>query len=169
MRIALIVAMGRNRVIGLDGALPWRLASDLAFFRATTMGKPVVMGRKTWVSIGRPLPGRHNIVVSRDPALPLPEGVERAADLDQALRLAEVAALRLGADEIMAIGGAEIYAQALPRAACVHCTEVAAEPEGDALFPVLDPAEWCEVAREARPAGPKDDHDFALVRYDRRR
>lgn len=168
MRLSLIVAMGRNRVIGREGGLPWRISSDLAFFKQTTMGKPVVMGRKTFQSIGRPLPGRRNIVVSRDRSLAF-EGVEMAADLPEALRMAEAAAERMGADEILVIGGAEIYAQALLLAERVYCTEVEAVPEGDAHFPALDPDHWQESERIPRLAGPKDDHDYALVRYDRRR
>ena len=105
MRISLIVAMGLNRVIGRDNGLPWRISSDLAFFKQVTLGKPVVMGRRTFQSIGRPLPGRHNIVVSRDPGLS-PEGVEMARDLPEGLRQAEAAAARMGADEILVIGRA---------------------------------------------------------------
>jgi len=167
MRISLIVAMGLNRVIGRDNGLPWRISSDLAFFKQVTLGKPVLMGRKTFQSIGRPLPGRHNIVISRDPAL-APDGVEMAQDLPAGLRQAEAAAVRMGADEILVIGGAEIYAQALPLAERVYCTEVAAAPRGDAFFPLLDPSHWLESLREHRESGPKDDHDFDLVRYDRR-
>lgn len=168
MRISLIVAMGRNRVIGRDNGLPWRISSDLAFFKQVTLGKPVLMGRKTFQSIGRPLPGRHNIVISRNLSL-VPEGVEMASDLPEGMRLAEAAAERMGADEVLVIGGAEIYAQALPLADRVYCTEVAAAPQGDAYFPLLDSSQWVESQREHRESGPKDDHDFALVRYDRRR
>lgn len=153
--VTLIVAAARNGVIGRDNALIWRLRSDLRRFRALTMGKPVVMGRKTWDSIGRPLPGRRVIVMTRDPAWAAP-GTERAAGWDDALRIAE------GAQEVMVAGGAEIYALALPHADRIHLTEVDAAPEGDARFPEIPP-DFREVAAEAHPAGPEDEHAFRFV------
>ncbi|WP_407943455.1 dihydrofolate reductase [Methylobacterium sp. EM32] len=154
-RITLIVAVAKNGVIGRDNALIWRLRSDLRRFRALTMGKPVVMGRKTWDSIGRPLPGRRVIVLTRDPAWEAP-GTEAAAGWDEALRLAG------SVEEVMVAGGAEIYALALPHADRIHLTEVDAAPEGDARFPAL-PASFGEVTAEAHPAGPEDEHGFRFV------
>jgi dihydrofolate reductase len=158
-RVTLIVAVARNGVIGRDNALAWRLRSDLRRFRALTMGKPVVMGRKTWDSIGRPLPGRRVIVLTRDPAWEAP-GTERAGGWDEALRLAGEA------EEVMVSGGAEIYALALPHADRIHLTEVDAAPEGDARFPAL-PAAFREVGSEAHPAGPEDEHGFRFVTLER--
>ncbi|TNC13711.1 dihydrofolate reductase [Methylobacterium terricola] len=153
--VTLIVAVAQNGVIGRDNALIWRLRSDLRRFRALTMGKPVVMGRKTWDSIGRPLPGRRVIVMTRDPAWTAP-GTERAAGWDDALRLAG------DAGEVMVAGGAEIYALALPHADRIHLTEVAASPEGDARFPAIPP-DFREIASEPHPAGPEDEHGFRFV------
>lgn len=148
-RIALVVAMAENRVIGRDGGLPWRIPADLKHFKQLTMGKPIVMGRKTFDSIGRPLPGRPNIVVTRDRAKRW-DGVEVAANVDSALRLAEQHADRLGVDEIMLIGGAELYRAVLPRAARMYLTLVHEPAEGDTLFPDYDSAAWRETAREER-------------------
>lgn len=153
--VTLIVAVATNGVIGRDNALVWRLRSDLRRFRALTMGKPVVIGRKTWDSIGRPLPGRRVIVMTRDPAWEAP-GTERAASWDDALRLADAA------DEVMVAGGAEIYALALPQADRIHLTAVDASPEGDARFPAIPP-DFREVSAEAHPAGPEDEHPFRFV------
>ena len=158
--LSLIAAMDRNRLIGRDNTLPWRLPEDLRHFKATTLGKPVIMGRKTWESIGRPLPGRRNIVVSRNPDYPL-QGAERAASLDAALTLAE----DTGTDEIFVIGGGDLYRQALPRARRLYLTEIDASHEGDAWFPEIPPGEWREVAREEHRAA--DGLPFAFVRYER--
>lgn len=158
-RLSLIVARAENGVIGRDGGLPWRLPGDLAFFKKTTMGKPVVMGRRTFESIGRPLAGRTNIVVTRDAGFAA-EGVAVAHDLDEALALAERTAAADGADEVMVIGGAQIYAQTMPRADRIYLTSVHAAPEGDTHLPAPDPAHWRETAREARPA------DGAAPAYD---
>ena len=157
--VTLIVAVARNGVIGRDNTLIWRLRSDLRRFRALTMGKPVVMGRKTWDSIGRPLPGRRVIVMTRDPAWTAP-GVERAASLDDALRLAGPV------EEVMVAGGAEIYALALPRAGRIQITEVDTAPDGDARFPEVPP-DFREVAAEAHPAGPEDEHAFRFATLER--
>ena len=146
MIFSAIAAMARNRVIGQDNGLPWRLPGDLKFFKATTLGKPVVMGRKTFQSIGRPLPGRPNIVVTRDPGFAA-EGVHIARDIDSALDLAARLARETGAQEVMVIGGAEIYAQALPRLDRLYLTEIDAEIEGDAHFPEIEPRVWREAAR----------------------
>ena len=156
--IALIVAIAENGVIGVEGGLPWRLPTDMRFFRATTMGKPVVMGRKTWESLPNgALPGRTNIVVTRDRAYRA-DGAEVVNDAGLALGLATAAALAGGADEVMVIGGAEIYARLLDRTDRIYLTEVDAAPEADAFFPELPGSEWCEIARtepileEGRPA-----------------
>lgn len=154
--ITLIAAVAKNRVIGRDNDLAWRLRSDLRHFRALTMGKPVVMGRRTWDSIGRPLPGRRVIVMTRNPGWSAP-GVESAADWPAVLARTE------GADEIMVAGGAEIFALTLPQADRLHLTEVDAAPEGDTLFPEIPPGAFREVASESHPAGPDDEHAFRFV------
>jgi len=158
--VAIIAALGRNRAIGVDGGLPWRLSSDLKRFKALTMGKPLIMGRKTFDSIGRPLPGRRVIVVTRDPAWRRPD-VTTAPDLDAALALAGEA------EEIMIGGGGEIYAQALPLASRMYLTEVDANPQASVFFPQFDASEWRLVRREKGERGPRDDCDFAWADYER--
>lgn len=167
MRIVLVVAVSKNGVIGRDGGLPWRLSSDLKLFRQLTMGKPVVMGRKTWESIGRPLDGRLNIVVTRGAPVAV-EGVQTAAGLDDALAMARARAEADGIDEIAVIGGGEIYRQALPKADRVYLTEVDIEVKGDTTFPPLDPGTWHETSRQPYPQGPKDSAAFVLRVLDRR-
>ncbi len=149
MRISLIVAMAENRVIGQGGGLPWHIPGDLAYFKEQTMGKPIVMGRKTWDSLGRPLPGRANIVITRDAAFQA-AGAHVAHSLDQALDLAR----GMVADdaEVMIIGGAEIYRQALPRADRIYLTEVHLSPDGDAVLDEFDRAAWRETWRREMPA-----------------
>ena len=164
--VAMIAAMDRNRVIGVDNQLPWYLPEDLKFFKRMTQAKPLVMGRKTFQSIGRPLPGRLNIVVTRDPDFHH-DGVRVCHDLASALALADQQATIDGVEEIMVMGGAEIYAQALPYASRLYLTEVAIEVEGDARFPELDPAEWEELQRvPGSPAEGQPAYDF--VEYRRR-
>lgn len=158
---SLIVAVGRNGVIGRDGQLPWRLSSDLKTFRRLTLGKPVVMGRKTFQSIGRPLDQRDNIVVSRDPAFE-PQGVTVLPDIAEAMILARALARTSGVDEVMVIGGAALFEAALPEAHRIYLTEVDAAPEGDVYFPALDPSAWREVKREDLPKGPRDEHHAIL-------
>lgn len=160
-RVTLIVAVARNGVIGRNGKLPWRLPEDLAFFKRTTMGSPIIMGRRTWESIGRPLPGRRNIVVSRSKEFTAP-GAEVAADLDAAL------ALCAGTPEAFVIGGAQLYAVALPRAQQLVITEIDADFEGDTYWPTIDKAQWQETSREHQP--PSGQRAFALdfVTYERR-
>lgn len=165
-RIALVVAVARNGVIGRDGGLPWRLSSDLKMFRRLTMGKPVIMGRRTFQSLPKPLDGRLNIVITRDSAFRA-EGAVVAADIAAALAAACENAKATGAGEIMVIGGADIYAQVLPHADRIYWTEVHASPEGDTHFPALDPAQWTVVTREAIPRGPRDDFDAELVTLER--
>ena len=165
-QILLVAAVAENGVIGRGNALPWRLKSDMAHFRALTMGRPVVMGRKTYLSIGKPLQGRTTIVVSRERSFTAP-GILVAPDLDAALTAARGDALRRGADAIIVAGGAEIYAQALPRATGLAITEVHMRVDGDARFPLIDAKLWCEVARSEHMAGAGDDAAFAFVHYDR--
>jgi dihydrofolate reductase len=163
----LIVAVADNGVIGRDGAMPWRLKSDLQRFKALTLGKPVVMGRKTFASIGRPLPGRTNIVVTRDASLNLP-GAIVTTSFDEARLIARGDALRRFATEIAVIGGAEIYQQFLGEADRIELTEVHATPEGDTVFAALDAAKWEQTARIHHPAAEGDSADFSYVTYRRR-
>jgi dihydrofolate reductase len=167
--ISLIVAQGRNRVIGADGAIPWHLSTDFAHFKAVTLGKPVIMGRKTWQSLPkRPLPGRLNIVVSRDPAFGPIQGLV-VSSVELAVETAKAhCKLTLSADEVCVIGGAEIYAQALPLADRLWVTDVDASPKGDALFPEIDPEIWQIGSEVSYPAGPKDDHAFTIRSFNRR-
>jgi dihydrofolate reductase len=164
--IILIAAVADNGVIGRGNALPWRLKSDMAHFRAATMGKPVVMGRKTYLSIGKPLAGRTTIVVSRDSGFAAP-GVLVAPNLNAALAAAQGDALRRGVDAIMVAGGADIYAQAMPLAARLDITYIHCAVDGDARFPPIDGRIWHEIARDERAAAAGDDAAFAFVTYER--
>jgi dihydrofolate reductase len=164
--IEIVVAIAQNGVIGAKGGLPWRLPSDLKRFKALTMGKPVIMGRKTHESIGRPLPGRRNIVVTANASAPLP-GVERAASLDEALELAFAG--QDAAQGVCVIGGGRIYEQALDRADLLHVTHVLEEVEGDTFFPQIDPHDWEPVSREEIPRTPQDSAAMLLVTYERRK
>lgn len=161
MDITFIVARGRNGVIGRDGGLPWRLPSDLAQFRAATLDKPVVMGRTTWDSIGRPLPRRRNIVVSRDPAFRAP-GADVLGCPEAAVAFAGGCAVEMGAIEICVIGGGAIYRALMPLATRIRLTEVDAAPDGDVRFELPGVANWREVEHRAYPAGPGDDCGFAV-------
>jgi len=164
MQIVLIAAVANNGVIGRGGTMPWRVKSDMRHLRALTMGKPVVMGRKTYESLHiKPLPGRTNIVVTRDRDFTAP-GVLAAPSLEAALEAARGDAQRRGTD-IMVIGGGDIYAQAMPLAGRLEITQIRMTPEGDSLFPAIDPAVWREAAREAHPAGPDDDAAYDFVSY----
>jgi len=165
--IVLIVAVADNGVIGCRGAIPWRLKSDMKRLRALTMAKPVVMGRKTFVSIGRPLPGRTNIVVTRDASFRARGAVVTTSAAD-ARATARGEALRRFATEIAVIGGAQIYSEWMDLADRLEVTEVHARPEGDTYFALIDAAIWKEVARERHPAGPDDSVDFSYVTYRRR-
>jgi dihydrofolate reductase len=162
-----VAAVADNGVIGRDNRLIWRLKSDLKRFRALTWGKPLVMGRKTYQSIGKPLPGRTTIVVTRDPGFSA-EGVAVAHDWKAAKAAARKAAAAMGAGEACVAGGAEIYALALPEAARLHLTLVHAAPEGDTLFPDFDRAAFAEARREGHPAGPDDEHPFTFLDLVRR-
>ena len=157
--LSLIVAAERHRGIGIRNTLPWRLPEDLAFFKRTTSGHAIIMGRKTFDSIGRPLPNRRNIVVTRNPAWSHP-GVESALSLADAVRLA-------GDGETFVIGGSQIYAEALPLASKLVVTEIDADFECDAFFPAIDPAIWSEVSREAQHSG-SSGLSYAFVIYQRR-
>jgi dihydrofolate reductase len=155
--LCLIAALADNRVIGRDNQLPWHLPADLKHFKALTLGKPIIMGRKTWDSLGRPLPGRLNLVVSRQPGLQL-EGAEVFACLDEALRRAEAWAQETGAEALMLIGGAQLYVQGLERADRLYLTRVRLSPEGDAFFPEFSERDWRldasseQAAQDAAPA-----------------
>ena len=158
--LCLIAALAENRVIGRDNQLPWHLPADLKHFKAKTLGKPIIMGRKTWDSLGRPLPGRLNLVVSRQAGLQL-EGAEVFATLDAARERAEAWAREQGVEEVMLIGGAQLYEQALPIADRLYLTRVALQPEGDAWFPAFDEAQWHCVERAEQPANePAPAHRF---------
>jgi dihydrofolate reductase len=154
--LVLVAAVAENGVIGQGGSLPWRLKSDMKHFRAATMGRPVVMGRKTYLSIGKPLAGRTNIVVSRDRAFAAP-GMVVVPGIDAALAVARGDALRRGAAEIAVIGGAEVYAQTIDIADRLVVTQVALQPKGDTTFPAIDPAAWRESERNVQAAGPEDE------------
>jgi len=164
--VIMVAAMARNRVIGVDNGLPWHMRSDLKQFRAATMGKPLIMGRKTYQSIGRPLPGRRTIVVTRDPSFQ-PEGVDVVDSLEAALRRGQQVATEMKADEVVIAGGAAIYAQALPRASRLLLTELDLEAQGDAVFPALPAGEWREVSRTPHPRGEGDDASFEVVALER--
>ncbi|MBX2808121.1 MAG: dihydrofolate reductase [Cellvibrionaceae bacterium] len=165
--LAMIVAMANNRAIGKDNQLLWHLPEDLKYFKRITMGKPIIMGRKTFDSIGRPLPGRLNIVLSRQKN-DLGEAVEVVHTLDEAIQLAKTQAAIDGVDEIMVIGGAQLYAAALDRAEKIYVTQVDADIEGDCFFPALDAASWQQVAHQAMPACEKTAYHYAFCELIRR-
>ncbi len=149
--LALIAAVARNGVIGVDNRLPWHLPAELKYFKSVTLGKPVLMGRKTWESLGRPLPGRLNLVISRQAGYS-PEGAEAFASLDEALVRGDTWGREQGAVEQMLIGGAQLYAQALPQVQRLYLTRVDLAPEGDAFFPAWDEAQWRRVRRDEHAA-----------------
>jgi dihydrofolate reductase len=164
--LAVIVAVAENGVIGRDNRLLWRLKADLRRFRELTWGKPMIMGRRTFDSIGKPLPGRETIVLTRDPDFSAP-GVHRATEWSEARLIAERLAEQASAPWIPVVGGAEIYALALPEADLIYLTEVHARPEGDVVFPLLDRAEFREVRATHHLAGPDDDHAFTFRDFER--
>ncbi|MEL6289497.1 MAG: dihydrofolate reductase, partial [Pseudomonadota bacterium] len=166
IEIALVVAAAENGVIGRDGGLPWHVSSDLKFFRKTTLGKPIVMGRKTFEAIGRPLDGRPNLVVSRDAHF-YPDGALAFPTLEDALDVARTLAADLGQDEVAVIGGAQIYAATLGLADRIYLTRIHSAPEGDAHLAPLDDEVWTETSRERFAAGPKDDHDYSIIVMER--
>jgi dihydrofolate reductase len=161
MRKTLVVAMARNRVIGRDNALPWRLPAELAHFKRVTMGHPIIMGRKTYESIGRPLPGRMNIVVSRNAAFEAP-GCTVVDSLEKAYAAAG------DAEKVSIIGGTSLFEAALPTADCIHLTEVEAEIEGDTWFPEFDRSRWKETEVERHPADERHAHPFRILELVRR-
>jgi dihydrofolate reductase len=167
IEIVLVAAVADNGVIGQGGKLPWRLKSDMQHFRRVTMGKPVVMGRRTCLSLGKPLSGRTNIVVSRDQAFAAP-GVVVAPNITSALAAARGDALRRGAKEIAVVGGADIYGQTMGLADRMVITRVHLQPDGDARFPEIDSSVWEEVERTEHRAGPGDDADFTILVHHRR-
>ncbi len=160
MKLSLIAAMADNRVIGHENRLPWHLPADLQHFKAITLGKPVLMGRKTWESIGRPLPGRTNIVITRDTGY-IAEGCLVAHSLEEAVRAAGEAA------EVMVIGGAQLYRQALPLADTLYLTLVHAEIQGDTRFPAWQPGEWRETARVDHEADDRNPHAYSFITLER--
>lgn len=159
--LSIVVAMDRNRLIGRGNALPWRLPADLKHFKAVTMGKPILMGRRTYESIGRPLPGRTNIVVSRDPHYAAP-GCTVVPTIDAALAAAA------GAPEIMLIGGAQLYAELLPRTQRIYLTRIDAAFEGDTWFPELVPADWRELERSDHAPDEQNPYPYSFVLLERR-
>ena len=166
MDIIIVAAVAENGVIGRGNALPWRLKSDMAHFRNLTMGKPVVLGRKTFASIGKPLAGRTTIVISRDENFSAP-GIVVAPNFEAALATARGDALRRNAGAVVVAGGADIYAQALRCATRLVITEVHKRVEGDTRFPAIDSKIWRETARSEQRPGPQDDAAFAFVSYER--
>ncbi len=166
MRISLIAAVAANGVIGNGSSMPWRLSTDMKRFKQLTMGKPVVVGRKTFETFGKPLPGRTNIVVTRRTDY-AQDGATVVRDLDAALVVAADVARAAGGDEVMVIGGGEIYAMAIGRADRLYITHVAAEPAGGTHFPPIDPTKWRPVSRERVPAGERDNAATEFTVYER--
>ncbi|MET1080371.1 MAG: dihydrofolate reductase [Pseudomonas sp.] len=163
--LALIAAFAHNRVIGRDNQMPWHLPADLKHFKAMTLGKPIIMGRKTWDSLGRPLPGRLNLVVSRQPGLVL-AGAEVFASLDAALERADAWAREQGATELMLIGGAQLYTLGLPLASRLYLTRIELSPEGDAWFPEFIEEQWQQVSCD-KHAATADTPAYAFKQYER--
>ncbi len=165
IRLAIMAAVADNGVIGNDNALPWHLPEDLRYFKSVTMGKPVIMGRKTFESMGRPLPGRTNIVITRNRAMRC-EGVKVVHSLDEALELALGIALSDDADEVVVIGGEQIYRAAIPVADRLYLTEVHANVDGDAVLPDIDWSRWHEVSRLDYAAQPPNPYNYSFLCYE---
>ena len=165
--LSAVVAVGRNGAIGLDNALPWTMPSDLARFRALTMGKPMIMGRRTFESIGKALPGRVSMVVSRRGGPNLPDGVLSASSLAEAVDMAATQAVALGASEIAVIGGAALFDALMPRLDRVYLTVIDLRPEADTFLESLDPYVWRETERLRPPRHPRDDADCVFLAYRR--
>ena len=165
--LILVVALAENGVIGRDNRLLWRLKTDLRRFRELTWGRPMIIGRKTFESIGKALPGRETVILTRDPGFRA-ESVHVAHAWDEAVSIGRDLAVRMGADAVAVAGGAEIYALALPEVSRMYLTEVHARPEGDAVFPALDRSAFRELARRDHPRGPDDEHSFTFVDMERR-
>ena len=168
MDISLIVAMAQNGVIGHNNMLPWHLPEDLRYFKKVTMGKPIVMGRKTFESIGRALPGRTNIVISRQANLTLPEGVKLAASIDEAVKIAEAVCLIDGVDELMIIGGEEIYRLCMPQATRLYLTKVHAEVEGDAYFSGFKENEWSLEEQQDYDASENNPYSYSFCVFEKK-
>lgn len=166
IKISLIVAAAENGIIGKDNDMPWKISSDLQYFKKITMHKPIIMGRKTFDSIGKPLPGRVNIVITRDVTFTA-DGVITAHSVDMALDVAKSMAEVKGLKEVMVIGGAQIYALCLPEADRLYLTRIHAEIDGDTYFPDLKAEEWLEYSSERHVAGEKDSHDYSFMVLDR--
>ena len=166
-KISIVVAVARNGVIGVHGGMAWRISDDLKWFKSVTIGKPVVMGRKTYDSIGKPLPGRDNIVLTRAPDFSA-EGVFVVRGPADALKLARACAVARGVDEISVIGGADIYRQMLAKTSRIYLAKVDAEVEGDAFFPALDSSDWRESPAGGCARGPRNDYDCEFVILDRK-
>ena len=166
--LTLVVARARNGVIGAQGKLPWRLPADLALFKENTLGRPVIMGRKTWDSLPKPpLKGRLNLVLSRDGSFE-PHGAVVCETLSEAIQIGREQAQEDGIEEVCVIGGAALFEAALPQARRLYLTEVQADVEGDVLFPAFDEAAWTEVRRETHPRTEGDDHDWVFRVLERR-
>jgi dihydrofolate reductase len=166
-RLVAVVARAQNGVIGVGNGLPWRLSTDLKRYKARTWGRPMIMGRRTWESIGRPLPGRESVVVTRRPDFQAP-GAHVATTLDESVNIARRLAREMGADEIIVAGGEEIYRGLLDRIEMIELTEVALDIPGDAHFPAIAAEDWQEIARETPERGDRDEADFAFVTLLRR-
>lgn len=166
VKIALVAAVSENGVIGKDNDMPWHISSDLKYFKKITVGKPVIMGRKTFQSIGKPLPNRTNIVITRDTSY-APDGVIVAFSLDMALDVAKSMAEASACDEVMVIGGAQIYALTIDMADRLYFTRVHGDMEGDAFFPEIIEDDWLELSSERHAAGDKDSHDYSFIVLDR--
>ncbi len=166
VELALMVARARNQCIGRNNELPWRLPGDLQYFKRVTRGKPVIMGRRTWESLNRALPGRTNIVITRRPDYEA-EGGEVVHSLNEALELGTQVAARDEAGEVVVIGGADIFREALTRADRVYVTEVHADVDGDTFFPAMEAGYWREFERDDDAAQPGDEYDYSLVVYER--
>lgn len=166
MRISLIVALTENGVIGLDGDMPWHLSEDLKYFKRVTMGAPIIMGRKTFESVGRALPGRTNIIITRNIDYSA-EGIEVALDLESAIKKASSVAGSQGKEEVFVIGGAQIYALALAQAERLYVTEIHQTCPGDAYFPEIQASDWREIKRDARGPETPDCPAYSFVVLDR--
>ncbi|WFO50619.1 type 3 dihydrofolate reductase [Aeromonas veronii] len=163
MKISMIAAMAHDRVIGKDNQMPWHLPADLAHFKRVTLGKPVLMGRKTFESIGRPLPGRRNLVISRNPGYQA-EGIEVVGSVEAALALLTGSSV----EELMVIGGGHLYAEMLPSADCLYLTQIDLAVEGDTRFPAFDDGQWQRIACESHPADEKNPHHYSFETWQRR-
>ncbi|WP_434430128.1 type 3 dihydrofolate reductase [Aeromonas veronii] len=163
MKISMIAAMAHDRVIGKDNQMPWHLPADLAHFKRVTLGKPVLMGRKTFESIGRPLPGRHNLVISRNPDYQA-EGIEVVGSVEAALALLAGSSV----EELMVIGGGHLYAEMLLSADCLYLTRIDLAVEGDTRFPAFDDGQWQRIECESHPADEKNPHPYSFETWQRR-